>query len=920
MDTDRNLLFGVLALQADVVTPSQFIEACILWASRKDATLAELMAQRGWLTADDKSHVEYLLKRKLQKHAGDARAGLAAVMPGEVREALASLGDADIQHSLDGFEATSNGTAIQTTAFQPEGRGRYTLLNLHAKGGMGKVWLAHDGDLSRDVALKELRPERGSNPAVLARFLEEARITGQLEHPGIVPVYELTRHAGSQQPFYTMRFLKGRTLTDAVKSYHQKHAAGQGGQLAMRELLTALVGVCNAAAYAHSRGVLHRDLKPSNIILGDFGEVMILDWGLAKVVGTSDDLSQLPVNIEESGRDETVQGQVLGTPAYMAPEQAEGRLDRIDQRSDVYGLGAILYEILTNQPPFPGKDTKSVLLRVIHEIPPTPRQLVAGTPPALEAVCLKALAKKPQERYTSARGLAQDIQCYLADEPVTVYADPFGVRLTRWGRRHRALAAGIAALLVTTVAALAVGTLLLTHAHRRTEEQRERAEQNFQDAQRQRDLAREAVDRSFTAISEDPELKGHALEKLRHRFLEQAKDYYERFAREQAEDPTLQAERGRAYLRLADISEDLGRRNEAIDHARKAVQIFDELSRQHTAMAEYRDKLAKALSRLGGNLSETSQFQTALEALQRSVAVREGLMAAQPMAPEHKFQLAITLNGLGQLFGPGMKRLPEGAEALARAQTLLEELYRIAPHNPAYQSELAQTLFNQCFQADFDRGFGLATVKARRERAGVLLERAADLLAKLVQEHPEVSDYQYRLAATYQNQAVIRNNLHEPMRAKEACEKAIPLVDGLVRAHPDIATYQNRLALVRIELASSLAQLGDYKTAAEGVRSATMGNSLIGLALFNGASAYITCSLAAKADPRLSQAEKDKLTAHYLDLAMALLLQAEKTDWAIKAQALELLENDPEMALLGQRNDFRALVSRLKERAKPSAP
>jgi hypothetical protein len=198
MDTDRNLLFGVLALQADVVTPSQFIEACTVWAGRKDVALAELMAERGWLTPEDKSHVEYLLERKLQKHAGDVRAGLAAATPGEVKEALASLGDADIQHSLDGFGPAPGGTAIQTTAFQPEGRGRYTLLNLHAKGGIGKVWLARDGDLGRDVALKELLPERMSHPAVLARFLEEARITGQLEHPGIVPVYELTRHAGSQ--------------------------------------------------------------------------------------------------------------------------------------------------------------------------------------------------------------------------------------------------------------------------------------------------------------------------------------------------------------------------------------------------------------------------------------------------------------------------------------------------------------------------------------------------------------------------------------------------------------------------------------------------------------------------------------------------------------------------------------------------
>jgi serine/threonine-protein kinase len=920
MDTDRNLLFGVLALQADVITPSQFIEACTIWAGRKDAPLADLLAERGWLTADDRSHVAYLLERKLRKHAGDAHAGLAAATPGEVREALASLHDADIQHSLDGFGPAPSGTAIQTTAFQPEGRGRYTLLNLHAKGGIGKVWLAHDGDLGRDVALKELLPERASHPAVLARFLEEARITGQLEHPGIVPVYELTRHAGSQQPFYTMRFLKGRTLTEAVKSYHQQRTAGRTGPADLRELLMALVGVCNAVAYAHSRGVLHRDLKPSNIILGDFGEVMILDWGLAKIVGAVDDSSQLPVDVEESGRGETIQGQVLGTPAYMAPEQAEGRLDRIDQRSDVYGLGAILYEILTAQPPFRGSDTKSVLSRVIHELPATPRQLVARTPAALEAVCLKALAKKQAERYASARELRHDLQRYLADEPVTVYADPFGVRLTRWGRRHRALAAAIAVLLVTAVAALAAGTILLTQANHRTEEQRELAEQNFQDAQRLRDLAREAVDRSFTAISENPELKGHALEKLRHYFLEQAKDYYDRFAQEQTNDPALQAERGRAYLRLADITEDLGRRDEAIGHAQKAVQVFDELTGNLPDVAEYQNGLAKALTRLGANLSETSQFQPALAALERSVMVRERLIMSQPQSLDHKFQQAITLNHLGILLGPGMKRLRESTEAMDKAQTLLEELRRIAPDNPSFQSELARTLFNQCRLADFEGGFGLKDHKARHERAEALLEQSAALSDRLVRDYPRVADYQYRLAATLQNQAVLCNNLHKPREAKAASEKALPYAEGLAKAHPDIAAYRDRLALVRIEFANALAQLGEHRRADAEIRSATAGKALMGLAFYNAAGVYCSCMKTVQADTKLSPGARDKEVAEYRDLAVALLLEAEKTDWANTAQAIELLENDPDMPLLRPHKDFQPLVDRLKSRAKRNSP
>src|SRR5262249_33700626 len=161
---------------------------------------------------------------------------------------------------------------------------RYTLTRLHATGGIGRVWLAYDSDLGREVALKELRPERTEDRGVAERFLHEARITGQLEHPGIVPVYELTRRPEDGQPFYTMRFIKGRTLTDAIRTYHDKRTSGRAEPLERVALLNAFVATCNAVAYAHSRGVIHRDLKGQNVVLGDFGEVVVLDWGFAKVL------------------------------------------------------------------------------------------------------------------------------------------------------------------------------------------------------------------------------------------------------------------------------------------------------------------------------------------------------------------------------------------------------------------------------------------------------------------------------------------------------------------------------------------------------------------------------------------------------------------------------------------------------------
>ena len=263
MDTDRNLLFGVLALQADLLDATRFAEACTAWSARKETPLADLLVERGWLTAEERADVEKLLARKLKKHGGDAKASLAEVTPETARQSLAGIADPDVRQSLAGLTTPPMGLVlVSTTAYEPSARDRYTLSRLHATGGIGRVWLARDASVGRDVALKELRPERAGNPAVWARFLKEAQVTGQLEHPGIVPVYEVGCRSEDKQPFYTMRFVRGRTLAEATAAYHRRRATGEAGRLELRELLTTFVGVCNAVAYAHSRGVLHRDLKP----------------------------------------------------------------------------------------------------------------------------------------------------------------------------------------------------------------------------------------------------------------------------------------------------------------------------------------------------------------------------------------------------------------------------------------------------------------------------------------------------------------------------------------------------------------------------------------------------------------------------------------------------------------------------------
>jgi PAS domain S-box-containing protein len=419
MDSDRNLLFGVLALQADLINSVQFVEACTLWTTRKDTPLAELLVERGWIAPADRGHVEYLVERKLHKHGGDAQASLAAA-PDHVKRSLAALDDPDIQRSLAG-PPKSDDLALEATVDLPAlPRQRYSLMHLHATGGIGRIWLARDADLGRDVALKELRPERAADTSLWARFLKEAKITGQLEHPGIVPVYELARRPENMQPFYTMQFIKGRTLTETARSYHHKRKAGQADSLEFLTLLNAFVAVCNTVAYAHARGVIHRDLKGQNVVLGDFGEVIVLDWGLAKLVnrpGSDAEIQPLCLDSDPGAApDMTAEGQTVGTPAYMAPEQAAGRLDLIDRRTDVYGLGAMLYEILTGQAPFVGLDTLEVLRKVREEEPPSPRSLWADVPPALESVCLRALSKNPSDRPASAGAVAQEVQHWQETE------------------------------------------------------------------------------------------------------------------------------------------------------------------------------------------------------------------------------------------------------------------------------------------------------------------------------------------------------------------------------------------------------------------------------------------------------------------------------------------------------------------------
>jgi WD40 repeat protein/serine/threonine protein kinase len=502
--TDRNLLFGILALQMDFVTRDALIAAMQTWVFNKAKPLGDILLEQGALRDDACTLLEALVQKHLEVHQNDVEKSLAAVRPpSTVRDELRRIPDPDLQASLAHVAATSradedsSGLSLFTAGGSTSTGERFRILRPHARGGIGQVYVAYDEELHREVALKEIQDRYADHPQSRTRFLLEAEITGGLEHPGIVPVYGLGQYVDGR-PFYAMRFIKGDSLKDAVESFHNAEAPGRDpGEraLQLRKLLSRFLDVCNAVSYAHSRGVLHRDLKPGNIMLGPYGETLVVDWGLAKPFTVSStpaagaEAPLVPGTIEDAGL--TAVGTVLGTPQYMSPEQAAGRLDRLGTASDVYSLGATLYYVLTGKAPFEAGDVRVLLLKVQRGEFPRPRRVKPGVASGLEAVCLKAMALAPEERYPSPRALADDVEHWLADEPVSAYREPWSQRLARWARRHRHWIQSGVATLVLLAAGSVVATGLVYGFYRNADRAREKAEDDSRKADAARDKAEE---------------------------------------------------------------------------------------------------------------------------------------------------------------------------------------------------------------------------------------------------------------------------------------------------------------------------------------------------------------------------------------------------------------------------------------------
>jgi WD40 repeat protein/serine/threonine protein kinase len=526
---DRNLLFGILALQMDFISRDALIVCMHAWVLNKEKPLAQILVDQKALSLDRRAMLEPLVEEHVKQHGNDPEQSLAAISSiSSLRQDLWQIPDQDLQATL------THTSSMEASALDPDGRGReistgtrssaparFRIIRPHAHGGLGEVFVARDEELHREVALKQLQDRHADDPRSRARFLLEAQVTGGLEHPGVVPVYGLGQYSDGR-PFYAMRFVKGDSLKDAIERYHRGNARGDSGErtLAFRKLLGRFVDVCNAVAYAHSRGVLHRDLKPGNIMLGKYGETLVVDWGLAKPAGktpAAPDFDEATLRPPQAGASEPTQiGSAVGTPAYMSPEQAAGQWDKVGPASDVYSLGATLYTLLTGQAPFKESDLPLLISKVqlgefVH-----PRQMNADTPAALEAICLKAMALLPADRYASPRDMADDVERWLADEPVVSYAEPFTARMRRWGRRHRALVMGAMAAIVVAATSSTVAAIYLKAANERERQARlqealarneetlarQRAEEQRREAEQQRERAERLTYASQIALAQ----------------------------------------------------------------------------------------------------------------------------------------------------------------------------------------------------------------------------------------------------------------------------------------------------------------------------------------------------------------------------------------------------------------------------------
>jgi serine/threonine protein kinase len=882
VESERNLLFGILALQNGLIEQPDLIAAFQCWCKQRSRTIAQFLVERGALTENDRTMLDGLVRRHVEKQAGDAEVDQQGVpAPDRLSERLGrssgptrGADEACLDLTADSVGAPpargdrTVGVGLQRgpdesidwsfDLGQPTSEGgRFRLLRQHAKGGIGVVFVAMDSELHREVALKQIQPQHADDPTSRARFLIEAEVTGRLEHPGIVPVYGLgTSDQG--RPFYAMRFVRGQSLKEAIEGYHEADRRPDrdltASALVLRQLLRRFVDVCNAIAYAHSRGVVHRDLKPANILLGPYGETLVVDWGLAKMVGRDDPTPQPAAEAtlrptSRSGSSETQAGIAIGTPAYMSPEQSEGRLAQIGPASDIYSLGGTLYTIVTGRPPLGDDDIEGMLMRLRRGSIDAPREVNPRVPAALEAIVLKAMALRPGDRYPSARALAEDVDRWLADEPVSAWPEPLKERARRWMRRRRTTMVAIAATLVASTVGLTAVLAVQTRANASLKQANldlAMANQRASDANRDLlaanarervrfDLALEAIKTFHGGVSEDLVLRERQFEGLRTKLLHGATDFYQRLEDlliEQA-DRRSRAALGQAYHDIGELTAKIGSQAEALAALRRGLELRLALAAEAGTDTSAKRDAAQSLIAVGDVEEATGDLAGALasyewardllgplvqanpaDAVQRAAAakclhgiarvqyhaghaaealasheqaraLRQKLADADPDVTQFQSDLAVSYHDIGGIHR-GSGRAAEALAAYERARAINQKLADANPTAPQFQSDLAQS-YN-------DIGYVLQET-GHLDKALTSLEQARAILSKLADANPAVTRFEGDLAQSYQTVGAIQNETGQPALALASFERARAILQKLVDANPTLTIYQNRLAM-----------------------------------------------------------------------------------------------------------------------------
>jgi formylglycine-generating enzyme required for sulfatase activity/serine/threonine protein kinase len=545
-NAEHNLIFAGLGLQLGIIAKDKVIRAFTEWLFDKARPLGEILVHQKAITPEQRKTLESAVEAHIQQEGGEQKALASLNHVKDLESDLDHLADNDLNQSLDGavtqrklmgldvlftqsHDSESSSTNKKGSFSGPESKqtDRFERQHFLDSGNLGEVFFAKDTELNRTVVTKYIRPEMSGDTFKQALFHLEGEVTGSLEHPSVVPVYGLGKDTKGRL-YYAMRYVRGKKLSRVIAEYHRKEAGLK--QEALTGLLQNFQAVCLAIEYAHSKGVLHCDIKPDNIMIGDYGEVFVVDWGLVVVCGDVKSPSEIqqmktldpgvippykPSELASSGLHEQQGGSrrgVGGTPAYMAPEQFTATMSEdislVTPKADIYALGSTLYHILTGKAPHLPKEgikesPDAFYFRITTGMIPPPREKDASIPKLLEQIVLKAMQVEPEDRYASARELAEDIKRYVSDEPVHAYQESGLEKSRRWIRKNRALV-GAAMVMLLLVALGATGVVFvlegqnqkLAASKKEVEGERDRANQQTLIAEEAKKKAEEEKDRA----------------------------------------------------------------------------------------------------------------------------------------------------------------------------------------------------------------------------------------------------------------------------------------------------------------------------------------------------------------------------------------------------------------------------------------